>query len=230
MTAEKRPLEEGEASDCKVLKIDDEALLAVQKELNDLDAKCREDQIEVQCKYEKMKAKHYHDRGEIFKKIPQFWKTVIVNFAGSTGLVLEEEIPVLEHLADVKLEDNLDKAGSHKFTFTFNENKYFKETELVKELKVKEDESVEVKVTPITWTEDPLKDIDGGDEVQSFFKWLQSTEEDTMGDFGSVFRETIWEEALDVYQNPPVEFDCEEGEDEEQEEGEEEEGDEDEEE
>lgn len=211
----KRASDSQDEASAKALKIDNEALQKVQNELTSLDDACREEQVAVQCKYDAMKKKHFEERGELLKKIPSFWKDVFLNFAGPHGLLLEQEVPVLEHLVDVRLEDNLDKKGSHKFTFTFTENDYFNETEIVKEIAVSPDDKAEVKVTPITWKKNILAEVphEEGD-LATFFRWLQSSEEDCEGDFGSMFRESVWEDALQIYANPPedVEGEEEEGE------------------
>jgi len=221
----KRSVEGGE-SESKQAKIDDE-VTAIQDKLSALDAECREEQVKIQCKYDKDKKPLFDKRGDLLKKIPKFWKTVFVNFAGPSGLILTPELPLLDHLADVRLVDNLDTKGSHKFTFTFSENPFFKETEIVKEITVAEDDSVEVKVTPITWTNNFMDGFPSEEgDVTSFVKWLQSKDEDREGDFGSVFRENVWQDALTIHDNPPQMDDDydEEGEEGEEIEGEEEGG------
>lgn len=180
----------------------DEKLQEIQKEVHALDEQCREEQIVVQCSYDAKKGKHFRDRGDLFKKIPEFWKTVICNFAAPMGLMLETEAEALTYLEDVFLADNMDKEGSHKFTFTFKENPFFKESEIVKEIKVlkSDPENCEVKVTPITWTKDLLKDVTEAEKESSFFTWLQSNVEERE-DFGNLFREKVWQDALTVYEN-----------------------------
>lgn len=245
---EKRERSSENGDDCeiiepptKVLKreIDSEIeqkLDAIKTEVDALDEQCRDEQILVQCSYDAKKSKHFKDRGGLFKKIPEFWKTVICNFASPTGLMLECETEALTYLEDVFLEDNMDAGGSHKFTFTFKENPYFKESEIVKHIIVKKEdpENCEVKTTAITWTKDVLADVTEADKESSFFNWLQSNVEERE-DFGNLFREKVWQEALMVYENEDVfhndeEFDesdeeeyddeeCSEGSDEDEDEG-----------
>lgn len=205
-----RPAEEegakGEEPPAKVPKVlfaeIEEKLAEIQKEVHGLDEQCRQEQIILQCSYDAKKGKHFKDRGEIFKKIPEFWKTVICNFAAPLGLMLDCEIEALTYLEDIFLADNMDKEGSHKFTFTFKENPFFKETEIVKEIKVlkADPDNCEVKVTPITWTKDLLKDVSEAEKESSFFNWLQSNVEERE-DFGNLFREKVWQDALMVFEN-----------------------------
>jgi len=222
-----RPAEEegakGDEPPAKVQKVlfaeIEEKLVEIQKEVHGLDEQCREEQIILQCSYDAKKGKHFRDRGECFKKIPEFWKTVICNFAAPLGLMLDCEIDALTYLEDVFLADNMDKEGSHKFTFTFKENPYFKETEIVKEIKVlkADPDNCEVKVTPITWTKDLLKDVSEAEKESSFFNWLQSNVEERE-DFGNLFREKVWQDALMVFENEDafqqgMDFDSEDDED-----------------
>lgn len=198
----KRENESGEASAPKVQKIDDalmKELEGIQGELGKIDTQCRDEQIEVQCRFDALKRKHFEGRGELLKKIPSFWKDVFLNFAGPSGLLVEQEIPILDHLVDVKLEDNLDKKGSHNFTFVFSENEFFKETEIKKEVMVKDEDNVHITVTPITWKKNILEGLEDQAKHSSFMHWLQCTDEDSEGDFGSVFREVVWEDVLTLY-------------------------------
>jgi len=188
----------------KFLKLDESLrkdLENVHAELSTLEKDCREEQIEVQCKYDAMKTKHFDTRAELVKKIPHFWKEVLLNFGTPAGLIHPDEVEVLDHLVDVKLEDNLDKKGSHKFTFTFNENPFFKETTIVKQVKVHDEDTAIVDVTPITFTKNPIEGLDEEVRRNTFLGWLQSKEEDGEDDFGTTFREHVWEEVIKVYQN-----------------------------
>jgi len=200
---EKRAHEDGEERESKIAKIDEttmKGLEEISKELVGLDDKCRDEQVQVQCKYDALKRKHFDSRGDLLKKIPNFWKHVLLNFGTyhDQELVHEKEVELLDYIEDIKLEDNLDTQGSHRFTFLFKENPFFNETELVKEVKVGPEEETETKCTPITYKKNPLEgeDLDAGD---SFLTWLQSTDEECEGFFGTVFRESVWEEALNLY-------------------------------
>jgi len=201
----KRPAEETEEVAAKYAKLDDTLrndLEKVQGELNKLEQGCREEQIEVQCKYDAMKKKHFDARGALVKKIPNFWRDVLINFGQPAGLINPAEIEVLDYLEDVILEDNLDRKGSHKFTFTFKENPFFKQTTIVKSVLIKDEENVQIDVTPITFTKNPLENLLADEQpTASFLHWLQSKDEDGEDDFGSTFREHVWEEAVGVY-NP----------------------------
>jgi len=202
---EKRPLEDGDERASKLAKVDAstmEGLDKIQSELRDLDRKCQDEQVEVQCKYDKLKTKHFDHRADLLKKIPDFWKQVLLNYGNyhDQELIHEKEMEVLDYIEDIKLEDNLDTRGSHRFTFLFKENPFFSERELVKDVKVGAEDETETKCTPITFKKNPLEehtdDIDAG---ESLLAWLQSTDEECEGFFGTVFREHIWEQALNLF-------------------------------
>jgi len=205
----KRAADATEEVSAKVPKVDDalrKNLESVQEELDKLEQGCREEQIKVQCKYAAMKKKHFDARGDLVRQIPHFWKDVLIRFGRPSGYVNAAEIELLDYLEDVKLEDNLDTKGSHKFTFTFKENPFFKETTIVKDIKVEDEENVKITVTPITFNKNPLEKLTAKDlPTTSFLYWLQSTEEDGEDDFGSTFREHVWEDVVDVYNPEDIE-------------------------
>ncbi|XP_022658814.1 nucleosome assembly protein 1-like 1 isoform X3 [Varroa jacobsoni] len=67
--------------------------------------------------------------------VPSFWLTCMKNVAdGIHEFVMEDDEPILEHLTDVVVEDNID---SFKLHFHFSPNEYFSNTILTKEFKLK---------------------------------------------------------------------------------------------
>jgi len=203
----------------KFLKLDEElrkGLENVHGELTTLDKECREDQIEVRCKYQSMKNKHFDARADVLRKIPYFWKDVLekLNSGSRHRLILKEELELLDYLENVNLEDHLDRKGSYKFTLTFKENPFFKETTIVKSVKVKDWDDVEVTCTPITFTKNPLENVP--EPENSFLGWLQSKDEDEHA-FGDMFREHVWEEAVKMYKSNEEEDDDETDEDDDEE-------------
>jgi len=225
MTADlKRPAEEehADAPEAKVSKLTPEqvkALEAINSEIIKLDTECRAEQIVIQCKYDKQKNKHFQVRADIFKKIPDFWKILIENFAVPRELAIEQDMEVLSYLTDIFLDDNMDKEGSHKFTFTFKENPFIKETEIVKEINAADPDNLKITTSPITWTKNILEGLEEEEKSKSFFTWLLSDTEERE-DFGNTFREKVWEEALAVYENEAddAEYEGEDGDEEDDEE------------
>jgi len=209
----KRDIEEtNEESAAKARKID-EKLAAVQPEVQEIQEKisnlndlCREEQETVQFKFDQQKKTHFEKRSELLKTIPHFWRDVLINSSDCGNLFIEEEQELMDYIDDIKLEDSLDRLGSHKFTFYFKKNPFFEETVITKEIKISkkegsEEETVEVTCTPITFTKNPLAEADADVAEIAFLTWLQSQTPLCAGDFGYSFREKIWEEALSRYEN-----------------------------
>merc|ERR1719505_485331 len=145
-----------------------DGLKRIHAEVLGLDGRCRDEQIQVQCKFDQLKKKHFDHRADLLKKIPNFWKEVLLNFGNFRDheLVHEKEVELLDYIDDIRMEDNLDARGSHRFTFTFKENPFFHETELVKDIKVGAmEEDSETTCTPITFKKNPVEreDVDAGD-------------------------------------------------------------------
>jgi len=193
-------------SAAKIARIDEGNLIRrIQRKLTSLDRKCRKEQVVIQLRYDALKKIHFERRAQLFRRIPLFWKDVLAATAGRNGFLFNEELPVLDYLEDIKLDDNQDINGSHKFTFTFSaDNPYFKKRTLIKDVRVStaDGASVEIRCTPIVWLQEVVKTIKlgpGQTIYHSLFHWLQSKEEQPEGDFGSYFRANVWENALRVY-------------------------------
>eukprot|EP00397_Hematodinium_sp_SG-2012_P059822 GEMP01077167.1.p1 GENE.GEMP01077167.1~~GEMP01077167.1.p1 ORF type:complete len:208 (+),score=43.78 GEMP01077167.1:303-926(+) len=186
-SSSKRTRKEGEAI----------AVLAkIQTELSNLDEKCAQEQIATQQKYDTQKKPHLQKRRDVLKRIPGFWKDTLLRLPN-----METEEEALNYLEEIVLEDNLDQRGSHTFTLKFAENPYFTNEVLTKQIRVQEDNSDEVTAPTIDWkrssprqeSSNSLRKCQGG-----LFSWLQSSEI-ADDDFGTTFRETIWEDPYSIY-------------------------------
>jgi len=189
----------------KTMKLDEKIkgdIISVQDELNKLAQECLEERRTVMRKFESLKNKQFQSRGDLVREVPGFWKKVLVNFGIPRGLIHWDEVQVLDYLEDVRLDENSGN-NSHKFTFAFTENPYFKEKEISKEIKIENNVDVVIEVTPITYTKNPLANRDlSKEELRSatFFGWLQSVEDECWGDdFGSEFRADAWPEAVKFF-------------------------------
>jgi len=191
---------------------------SIMTEITKLEKDCMKEVTQTQFRFDKLKEPHIKKRGEILKSIPDFWKNVVTKVTWDGILLVHpDEEPMLAYLEDVFLDDNLDENGTHKFTFSFKENPYFKETEFVKEITLPGDDSDDVSVTACSPTMTPqateiLENMDT-EEIGSFFDWLCGDKIEE-GDFGQAFRHSIWGNPMDIYHAEVV--DDEDGEEEEE--------------
>lgn len=99
----------------------------MQKKLLELDEECATKQIELQREYDKKKQPHFRKRQaglvmgylitsqEVIDKIPGFWAKAITHHPALSYLTTAD-MPILELLEKIELEDNLDNSGSYKIT------------------------------------------------------------------------------------------------------------------
>lgn len=88
----------------------------IQAELQKLEEECAKQQMVVQKEFDEKKKPVLVKRQEIIDKIPGFWCRCLRNHPQLAYLV-EEDIPVLEHLKRIDLDDNIDEHGSYKIKF-----------------------------------------------------------------------------------------------------------------
>lgn len=128
-------------------------------------------------------------------------------------MMSDKEVEVFNYLKNFKVERDAESFGSVKITFEFEENEFFEDTIIVKEITVSEDGEPSVKACTINWKggknpfqtkkankkrkregkEVNLDEIEDEDEEFSFFDFLTSSD-----DFAVDIAETL---AADFYVN-----------------------------
>lgn len=223
----KRPLDgEGkEESEAKISRLSafpidlQKQIAVVDEELKSLETKCREEQIAVQCKFEKNKKQHFEKRQELINQIPHFWKHCIFSYFGGgttkSSWIAQAEMPIFDYLEKVDIDFLGDKYGSHKFIFQFGENEYFDNKVFVKTIKIEDEEK------PITiinepdnfdWKKNPFQEGNEAQYDMSFFCWLLNrTDDERTENFGSLFKDNVWEDAITIFNTPQREEEEEEG-------------------
>ncbi|KAF9431275.1 hypothetical protein BGZ94_003590 [Podila epigama] len=153
----------------------------------------------------------YEKRRAICSQIPQFWLTVFRNHMGLAQIIEEDDVPALEHLTDVWVKVNPKEVRTFDVIFTFSDNEYFTNKELIKKVIFKDDEQVAEPFT-INWKEG--KDLTkgkrkkGAEQSDSFFSYFND-EDVTIAQF---IASELFPEALSIYANDDDdEFDDSEG-------------------
>ncbi|PFH32186.1 putative nucleosome assembly protein (NAP) [Besnoitia besnoiti] len=232
---EEKPEEKGAAGCCS--SEDAAALLqphmadldGIQAELQKLEEECAKQQMLVQKEFDEKKKPVLVKRQEIIDKIPGFWCRCLRNHPQLAYLV-EEDIPVLEHLKRIDLDDNIDEHGSYKIKFTFDEGaKAFMEPlVLEKHVQFRNDPCCEevVSVTEITWKDgkSPVaaaeaRRAENGDEdvdVVSFFEWFTKESSDVASgvEVGEIIRREIWHAPVPYFLDEVADIDDEDDDDE----------------
>ncbi|KAF9572971.1 hypothetical protein EC968_009176 [Mortierella alpina] len=177
--------------------IDTAALEAVQDDIQELAAATSKIEIELANKRAELMLPIFEKRRAIIAKIPKFWSVVCQNHEALGGLVSADDIPILDHLTDLWVKHDTKDSRNYDIIFTFSENPYFTDKELVKKVVVKDDEPV-AEPTKINWKDGKnvtLKrknDADG-----SFFELFEVTDA-TLADY---IAHDMFTEAFAVYVN-----------------------------
>merc|ERR1719188_1164195 len=75
----------------------------VQLELQLLDERCADEQIETQKRYDRLRRPHFARRGVLLKKLPGFWKAALCGHP--SRLVHPAELEALEHITDLEVSE-----------------------------------------------------------------------------------------------------------------------------
>ncbi|KAK1443224.1 testis-specific y-encoded like protein [Babesia gibsoni] len=197
----------GDAGETQVLLPHINDFDAVQKKLLEIDEECSNKQIELQREYDKKKQPHFRKRQEIIDKIPGFWAKAITHHPALSYLTTAD-MPILELLRQIDLEDNLDNSGSYKVTLTFGDaaREYMDTLVLTKHMEFTDTKERVVECTKIHWkagkspvdvavkarTDDRCIDW-------SLFEWFTEDEWVNRPDFGEILRRELWHAPLAYY-------------------------------
>lgn len=212
---------------------------AIQEELQKLEEECAKQQMLVQKEFDEKKKPVLVKRQGIIDKIPGFWCRCLKNHPQLAYLV-EEDTPILEHLKQIDLDDNIDEHGSYKIKFVFDEGarEYMEPLVLEKHVQFRSDPHSEevVHVTDIKWKEgkspvaaaEARRQRDGDDDMDavSFFDWF--TKEPSDGarlEIGEMIRREIWHAPVPFFLDEVADVDDEEEEEDDDEEEDEEDDD-----
>ncbi|KAI7820961.1 hypothetical protein BC939DRAFT_456685 [Gamsiella multidivaricata] len=183
--------------------IDQAALEAVQDDIAALAEATEKAEFEIAKKRYEVMTPIFEKRREIVAEIPGFWSTVLQNHMATTELLSESDRPVLEHLTDVWVKHDPKDIRNYEIVFTFKENPYFGNKELIKKIIVKDDEPT-TEVFKIDWKEgkdvtlkDPSKKRksgadDAANAADSFFSWF-ADEDASLANF---FVQEVFPDAL----------------------------------
>ncbi|KAF8984235.1 hypothetical protein BGZ46_008535 [Entomortierella lignicola] len=190
-----------------MVEVNHAALEAAQAEIEALNELTEKAELELALKRNELMVPIYEKRREIIAKIPKFWPTVLQLSDATSELVTEKDLPALEYLTDVWVEYNSKDPRLFEIIFTFSENPYFTNKELIKKILVREaeiggeepySENFEIK-----WKEGKnltstkrKKDNEEGSSI-SFFEWF-SDDDASVPQF---IAHDFFAEALSIYGN-----------------------------
>ncbi|KAI8354384.1 hypothetical protein B0O80DRAFT_450935 [Mortierella sp. GBAus27b] len=197
--------------------IDQAAFDAVQDEIQAIAEATERAELELANKRNELMLPVYEKRREVIAKLPNFWSIVIHKNGELLQLNEATDLPILENLTDVWVKYDPKDSRNFEIIFTFKENAYFSNKQLIKKVTYKDDGSV-TEAVKIDWKEgkDPSKKRkkDEGDDL-TFFS-LFGDEEPGVCEF---FAEKIFADAISIYSGEDDGEEIDFGEDDEDDEG-----------
>ncbi|KAF9586374.1 hypothetical protein BGW38_006118 [Lunasporangiospora selenospora] len=182
-----------------MLEIDQEAFGRVQDDIKALNEQTEKVELELTKKRNELMLPILEKRREIIAKIPKFWPTVLQNSHEIANLVAMDDLPALEHLTDLWVKHDPKDPRNYEIIFTFSDNEYFTNKELIKKIFHKDGEQATEAYT-INWKEG--KDLTASkgkkdeDSEDSFFSWFKDVDDVTVGQY---FANEVFFDAFSVY-------------------------------
>uniref|UniRef100_A0A0K8TTM3 Putative dna replication factor/protein phosphatase inhibitor set/spr-2 n=1 Tax=Tabanus bromius TaxID=304241 RepID=A0A0K8TTM3_TABBR len=202
-----------------------EQIDACQNEIDAINEKASEEILKIEQKYNKLRKPFYEKRGEIIKRIPNFWVTIFINHQQISGILEEEEEECLHALTKLEVEEFEDIKSGYRINFHFDENSYFENKTLTKEFHLGSNQEPSSTSTPIQWKEGKnlLKNLLSKPfnnkrkrnlEHKTFFDWYTDNSDPVNDEIAELIKDDLWPNPLQYYLVPDIEIEPEENEDE----------------
>ena len=198
-----------------------ELIDSCQNDIDALNEKASEEILKVEQKYNKLRKPCFEKRGELVKKIPNFWVTAFINHPQVSGILDEEEEECLHHWTKLEVEEFEDIKSGYRINFHFEENPYFENKVLTKEFHLgtggaENNETPSSTSTPIQWKEGKnlLKQLlskpftnkkKRNSEYKTFFDWFTDNTDPVGDEIAELIKDDLWLNPLQYYLVPDIE-------------------------
>ncbi|EAW59149.1 hCG95817, isoform CRA_a [Homo sapiens] len=131
-----------------------EELLAVQVELEPVNAQARKAFSRQREKMERRRKPHLDRRGAIIQSVPGFWANVIAHHPQMSALITDQDEDMLSYMIHLEVEEVKHPVHLCKIMLLFQSNPYFQNKVITKEYLVNITEYRASHSTPIDWYPD----------------------------------------------------------------------------
>ncbi|XP_054184379.1 testis-specific Y-encoded protein 8-like isoform X2 [Homo sapiens] len=131
-----------------------EELLAVQVELEPVNAQARKAFSRQREKMERRRKPQLDRRGAVIQSVPGFWANVIANHPQMSALITDEDEDMLSYMVSLEVEEEKHPVHLCKIMLFFRSNPYFQNKVITKEYLVNITEYRASHSTPIEWYPD----------------------------------------------------------------------------
>ncbi|XP_073886740.1 testis-specific Y-encoded protein 3-like [Macaca fascicularis] len=131
-----------------------EELLAVQVELEPVNARARKAFSQQREKMERRRKPHLDRRGAIIQSMPGFWANVIANHPQMSALLTDQDEDMLSYMINLEVKEAKHPVHLCQIMLFFRSNPYFQNKVITKEYLVNVTEHRASHSTPIQWCQD----------------------------------------------------------------------------
>eukprot|EP00879_Flechtneria_rotunda_P013449 GHRR01014042.1.p1 GENE.GHRR01014042.1~~GHRR01014042.1.p1 ORF type:complete len:227 (+),score=48.76 GHRR01014042.1:781-1461(+) len=124
---------------------------ALQQSLDQVNEEASDRVLAVEQEFNRKRRPLYSQRGAALSRIPGFWKKVFMAHPAIRGIVSEADSDILDYLAELDIVESEDIKSGFSVKFTFAENPFFSNRELVRDIRFSEEGALQVTTTQIQW-------------------------------------------------------------------------------
>jgi len=176
-----------------------EKVYDVQKELDEVHNKAAEEIVQVEIKFNKLRAPMYEKRAKAIAQIPNFWVTTLLNHPIIAESLAEHDTEILTNLTSIDVVENEDIKSGFSMEFKFKKNPYFKNESITKKVTMNEEGVNTVEITTIDWTDKDMKEKCAPEADEGFVSWLQSEVDPEMDDIGNLIKDDLFPTPMEYY-------------------------------
>ncbi|KAL4842296.1 hypothetical protein H8958_005459 [Nasalis larvatus] len=187
-----------------------EELLAVQVELEPVNAQARKAFSQQREKMERRRKPHLDRRGAIIQSMPGFWANVMANHPQMSALITDEDEDMLSYMINLEVKEAKHPIHLCQIMLFFRNNPYFQNKVITKEYLVNVTEYRASRSTPIQWCQDYEVEAYRRRHNSSglnFFNWFSDHNFAGSSRIAEILCEDLWRNPLQYYRRmkPPEE-------------------------
>ncbi|XP_073886622.1 LOW QUALITY PROTEIN: testis-specific Y-encoded protein 2-like [Macaca fascicularis] len=187
-----------------------EELLAVQVELEPVNARARKAFSQQREKMERRRKPHLDRRGAIIQSMPGFWANVIANHPQMSALLTDQDEDMLSYMINLEVKEAKHPVHLCQIMLFFRSNPYFQNKVITKEYLVNVTEYRASHSTPIQWCQD--YEVEAyrrrhNNSGLNFFNWFSDHNFAGSNRIAEILCKDLWRNPLQYYRRmkPPEE-------------------------
>jgi len=176
----------------------------VQEKIEKLNDEAAEEIVQIERKYAAKRQPIYKERNAVIKRIPNFWKTALMNHSLLIECFSNEDQEVLNYLDELEVEHySEDTKEGYKIITKFKPNLWFKNTTFTKEI-IADDANpgrYNVVSSKVDWKEGKDLTQRAEEDQGFFFMWFaqQDVADDALQEVSGIISQDLWESPAKYY-------------------------------